>query len=578
LNFNNLEFRSIALAVKTSGAKYDIFTKIALVLVVLIIGFLILLPLANILVYSTQPSGSSILKNSWSDIVTRDIIWNTVKLGLSVAFLGTLLGFIMAYTQARVEFRGKKILHIINLIPIISPPFAFATAVIVLFGRSGIITRGLFDWRPTLYGYPGLVLVLTLSFFPIAYMNLLGMLRSLDPALDEAGSSLGASKWKVFKTVTLPLLIPGFAGSFLLLFIEAIADLANPIIIGGNYTVLASRAYMAINGDYDISLAAGYSTLLLLPALLVFLIQRYWAQKRSVVSVTGKPSGRPTMVTSKPAKFFLLSVTGLLTSLVILVYLTVVFGAFVKIIGVNNEFTLDNFRYLLGGFANGAIKTTATLAFIATPLAGIFGMVIAWLVIRKVRRGAEALDFLGMLGIAVPGTVIGIGYAITYNDPVKIGDFTIFPQVGGGGAILGGAIAIVMVYIIRSSPAGQRSGISQLQQIDPAIEEASASLGAAGGKTFRLITLPLISGAYLSGLMYAFAHSMTTLSPIIFLVTPDTSILTQKILAEADQGRYGNVFALCCILIVLIMVIGGLINLFVRKTQVSVDRPMVTGR
>lgn len=566
------------MAIKTSGAKYDIFTKIALVLVVLIIGFLILLPLANILVYSTQPSGSAILKNSWSDIVTRDIIWNTVKLGLSVAFLGTLLGFIMAYTQARVEFRGKKILHIINLIPIISPPFAFATAVIVLFGRSGIITRGLFDWRPTLYGYPGLVLVLTLSFFPIAYMNLLGMLRSLDPALDEAGSSLGANKWKVFKTVTLPLLIPGFAGSFLLLFIEAIADLANPIIIGGNYTVLASRAYMAINGDYDISLAAGYSTLLLLPALLVFLIQRYWAQKRSVVSVTGKPSGRPTMVTSKPAKLFLLSVTTLLTSLVILVYLTVVFGAFVKIIGVNNEFTLDNFRYLLGGFANGAIKTTATLAFIATPLAGIFGMVIAWLVIRKVRRGAEALDFLGMLGIAVPGTVIGIGYAITYNDPVKIGDFTIFPQVGGGGAILGGAIAIVMVYIIRSSPAGQRSGISQLQQIDPAIEEASASLGAAGGKTFRLITLPLISGAYLSGLMYAFAHSMTTLSPIIFLVTPDTSILTQKILAEADQGRYGNVFALCCILIVLIMVIGGLINLFVRKTQVSVDRPMVTGR
>ena len=566
------------MAIKSSGAKYDIFTKIALVLVVLIIGFLILLPLLNILVYSTQPSGSAILKNSWSDIVTRDIIWNTVKLGLSVAFLGTLLGFIMAYTQARVEFRGKKILHIINLIPIISPPFAFATAVIVLFGRSGIITRGLFDWRPTLYGYTGLVLVLTLSFFPIAYMNLLGMLRSLDPALDEAGSSLGANKWRVFRTVTVPLLIPGFAGSFLLLFIETIADLANPLIIGGNYTVLASRAYMAINGDYDISLAAGYSTLLLLPALLVFLIQRYWAQKRSVVSVTGKPSGRPTMVTSKPAKFFLLTVTGLLTSLVILVYLTVVFGAFTKIIGVNNEFTLDNFRYLLGGFANGAIKTTATLALIATPLAGIFGMVIAWLVIRKVRRGAEALDFLGMLGIAVPGTVIGIGYAITYNDPVKIGDFTVFPQVGGGGAILGGAIAIVMVYIIRSSPAGQRSGIAQLQQIDPAIEEASASLGASGGKTFRLVTLPLISGAFLSGLMYAFAHSMTTLSPIIFLVTPDTSILTQKILAEADQGRYGNVFALCCILIVLIMIIGGLINLLVRKTQVSVDRPMVAGR
>ena len=256
------------MSTRAKSGKYDIFTKIALVLVLLIVGFLIILPLANILIFSSQPSGSAIVKGAFSDVVTRTIIWNTIKLGLSVAALGTLLGFIMAYTQARVEFRGKKILHIINLVPIISPPFAFATAIIVLFGRSGIITRGVFDWRPTLYGYPGLVLVLTLSFFPIAYMNLLGMLRSLDPALDEAGASLGANKGRIFRTVTLPLLIPGFAGSFLLLFIESIADLANPLIIGGSYTVLASRAYMAINGDYDISLAAGYS-LLLLPVLVL---------------------------------------------------------------------------------------------------------------------------------------------------------------------------------------------------------------------------------------------------------------------------------------------------------------------
>lgn len=566
------------MAQKRSGSKYDIFTKIALVFVVAIIFFLIILPLVNILIFSTEPTGSAVVKNALSDEFIRHILGNTLKLGLSVAFLGTLLGFIMAYTQARVNFKGKKILHIINLVPIISPPFAFATAIIVLFGRSGIITRDLLNWRPTLYGYPGLVIVLTLSFFPIAYMNLLGMLRSLDPALDEAGSSLGANKWRVFRTVTLPLLIPGFAGSFLLLFIESIADLANPLIIGGSYTVLASRAYMAINGDYDIPMAAGYSFLLLLPALIVFLVQRYWAQRRSVVSVTGKPSGRTTQVTSPVAKTFLLTITGLLTLLIFMVYATVIFGAFVKIIGVENSFTLEHFRYLLDGFANAAVKTTTILALIATPLAGIFGMLLAWLIVRKVHRGSEVLDFLGMLGIAVPGTVIGIGYAITYNDPVKFAGITIFPQVAGGAAIFSGAVAIVMVYIVRSSPAGQRSGVSLLQQIDPSIEEASASLGASGGRTFRLVTLPLISGAFLSGLMYAFAHSMTTLSPIIFLVTPDTSILTQKILAEADQGRYGNTFALCCMLIVLIMVVGGLINLLVRRFQVSADRPLVTGR
>ena len=563
---------------KRSGAKYDIFTKFALAIVAAIVFFLILLPLANILIFSTRPSGKAIVFNAFSDEFTRHILWNTIKLGISVAFFGTLIGFLLAYTQARVEFKGKKFLHVINLVPIISPPFAFATAIIVLFGRSGMITRGIFDWRPTLYGYPGLVLVLTLSFFPIAYMNLLGMLKSLDPAVDEAASSLGANKWRIFRTMTIPLLIPGFAGSFLLLFIESIADLANPLIIGGSYTVLASRAYMAINGDYDIPMAAGYSFLLLLPALLVFLVQRYWAQRKSVISVTGKPSGRSTSVTSRSARFGLLTFTYLLTFLIVLVYATVLFGAFAKIIGVENSLTLEHFRYLLGGFANGAVKTTTILALIATPLAGIFGMLIAWLVVRKVKRGREGLDFLGMLGIAVPGTVIGIGYAITYNDPVRIGSLTVFPQVAGGAAIFGGAVAIVMVYLVRSSPAGQRSGIALLQQIDPAIEEASASLGASGGRTFRLVTLPLISGAFLSGLMYAFAHSMTTLSPIIFLVTPNTSILTQKILAEADQGRYGNVFALCCMLMVLIMVVGALINLLVRRFQVSADRPLITGR
>jgi iron(III) transport system permease protein len=179
-----------------------------------------------------------------------------------------------------------------------------------------------------------------------------------------------------------------------------------------------------------------------------------------------------------------------------------------------------------------------------------------------------------MLGIAVPGTVIGIGYAITYNDAVRIGGYTIIPQLSGGGAILGGAIVIVMVYVIRSSPAGQRSGIASLQQIDPSIDEASSSLGASGFRTFRLVTLPLIRGAFLTGLMYAFAHSMTTLSPIIFLVTADTPIMTQKILAEADQGRYGNSFAFCVVLIVIVLTVMGLINLAVRGRKTRSYKPL----
>ncbi len=552
------------MALKKHGAKFDIFTKVAIVAVVAIISLLIVVPVLSILFESTKPTGTNVFKSVFSNPVIRGTIKNTVWLGISVGFFGTLVGFILAYIQVRVEFRGKKILHILALVPLVSPPFAFATAVIVLFGRSGIISHDLLGKTPMLYGYPGLVIVLSASYFPVAYLNLVGMMRSLDPAIDEAASSLGASKFRIFRTVTLPLLIPGITSSFLLLFVEAIADLANPLVIGGDYMVLSSRAYIAINGEYDVSAGAAYSALLLLPALLVFIVQRYWSQKKSVVSVTGKPSGQIAPIKSKVAKAPLLIFGWSVAAFIVMIYLAVILGAFIKILGVNNTFTLDHYRYIFSGIANDALKSTVIMASIATPLAGFMGMVMAWLIIRKLKRGADALDFLGMLGIAVPGTVLGIGYAVTFNEPLKIGGITIIPQLAGGGAILGGAIAIMMVYTIRSSPAGQRSGIAALQQIDPSLDEASASLGASGSRTFRKVSLPLIKGAFLTGLMFAFARSMTTLSPVLFIATPETPILTQKILAESDSGRYGPAFALCTLLIVIVLSVMGIINAAVR--------------
>ncbi|MEK6648497.1 MAG: iron ABC transporter permease [Actinomycetota bacterium] len=555
--------------------KLDLITRIVLVCTIAVLALLIIFPLTNILITATHENGRAVFSSIFSSPVTRQIIKNTVLLGSTVGVLGTLIGFLLAYAQTRLEFRGKKILHIISLIPLISPPFAFATAVIVLFGRSGIITRDLLGLSPVLYGYPGLVIVLTTSFFPVAYMNLLGMMRSLDPSLDEAAASLGSSKSKVFVKITFPMLIPGIASSFLLLFVESIADLANPLVIGGDFTVLSSRAYIAINGEYDVAAGAAYSVVLLVPGLLVFLLQRYWAQRKNVVSVTGKPSGRVRNIESKGAKFFLLSIPFAMSSLIIMVYVTVLIGGFVKVLGVNNEFTLDHFSYIFSGIGNDAIIKTTLLALIATPIAGILGMILAWLIVRKIRRGRELMDFLGMLGIAVPGTVLGIGYAVTFNHTTKLGEFSLIPQLAGGGAIFGGALAIIMVYTIRSSPAGQRSGIAALQQIDPAIDEASASLGASGVVTFKKVTLPLIRGALLTGLMFAFARSMTTLSPIIFITTPDTPIMTSKILSEVDAGRFGNAFAFCTILIVLVSLAMSAINLLVRGRSIeSLSNPL----
>ena len=572
-----LETKSAAPLKKRNGIKLDVGTKTTLILAVFLLLLMVVFPLLNILTRAFDETGREVFSNIFTSEVVRKIIRNTVLLGVIVASLGTLIGFFLAYAQVKLNFRGKKVLHIICLVPLITPPFAFATAVISLFGRSGIITRDILGLTPTLYGLPGLTIVLTCSFFPVAYMSILGMMKNLDPALDEASASLGASKFKTFFKVTLPMLIPGFASSFLLLFVEASADLANPLVIGGDYTVLASRAYIAINGEYDVPAGSAYSLILLIPGLIVFLVQRYWGERKSVVSVTGKPTGTPTYIENRVAKFFLLIIPVFMASFIVLIYATVIFGSFAKFLGVDNSVTLDNYRYIFSGVGSDAIMKTTLMALIATPIAGILGMVLAWLIIRKVRKGREFLDFLGMLGLAVPGTVLGIGFAITFNDSTKIGETTILPQLAGGGAIFGGAIAIIMVYTIRSSPAGQRSGIAALQQINPAIDEASASLGASGFTTFRKITLPLIKPALLTGLMFAFAHSMTTLSPIIFITTPETPIMTQKILAEVDSGRFGNAFAFCTLLIFIVLTVMGLINLLVRgkSNKSSSQTPIV---
>ncbi len=548
-----------------AGRKALDWPTIAVVAVVLLIlGLLIIYPLVVIFSQAFSQQGWAVVSSTITSPVSRQIVANTFILGTLVGLLGTLLGFILAYIQVNVAFKGKKWFHLLCLLPVVSPPFAVATAIITLLGRRGIITHGLLGLETSIYGLPGLTLVLVLSFFPVAYMNFKGLLENLDPALDDASANLGASKWQTFWKVTVPMLVPGFAASFLLLFVEAIADLANPLVIGGDFTVLASRAYIAITGEYDVAAGSAYSLVLLMPALLVFVIQQYWVSRRSSVAVTGKPAGQRRLITHPSGRVPLLAF-GLLVALSVLgIYVTVILGAFTKILGVNNEFTLNNFAYVLSGIGNESITDTTLLALIATPIAGLLGMVMAWLVVRKVKRGAAWLDFLGMLGLAVPGTVVGIGYAIAFNTPLIVGNRMFLPALGGGAAMVGGAMAIVMVYIIRSLPAGQRSGIAALQQIDPSIDEAAASLGAESVTAFRTITLPLIRPAFLSGLMYAFARSMTTLSPIIFITTPQTKIMTKQILAEVDAGRFGNAFAFCTLLLLIVLGVMGLMSVLVH--------------
>ncbi len=348
----------------------------------------------------------------------RRVVRDTMIMGVATATGGTILGFIFAYALVRCRMPFPRLTHALTLVPTISPPFAIAIAAILLFGRSGLITRRLLGIVPgvgsnDIYGLDGLIFVQIITFFPVAYLIIRGMLERLEPSMEEAALSLGASKWHIFRTVTLPLLVPGIAGSFLLLFVESLADLGNPLLITGNRTVLSAEIYLAINGQYDQQKGAALSVVLLIPTLTVFILQRYWVSRRSYVAVTGKPTGGQITVKEPYIRWPVVIITALTLGLIMMLYLSIAVGSITKLWGINYTLTLEHYR---AAFTRGldAILDTTFLSAVATPIAGLAGMIIAFLVVRKKFSGKEGLDFTSNLGGAVPGTILGIGYILAF--------------------------------------------------------------------------------------------------------------------------------------------------------------------
>lgn len=282
------------------GRQLDI--PVALITTVTVIGLILLLgiPVAKLIGIGVSERGLAAITQSFGANV--DTLVNTLVLGLCVGIVGTFIGFVTAFAQVFLTFPGKKLLHWVTLLPTISPPFATATAIITLFGKRGIITYGIFGIENNIYGLVGLVIVLSLTFAPVAYLNIRGMMENFDNSLFEASATLGAKPLSTLVKVTIPMVVPAMLASFLVLFVEGIADLANPLVLGGDFRVLASQIYFAVAGSGDIASAAGIALVLLLPALTVFAVQKYWSNRKSVITVTGKPVGSLKEVTASSVK------------------------------------------------------------------------------------------------------------------------------------------------------------------------------------------------------------------------------------------------------------------------------------
>lgn len=541
----------------SSGASgRDATTRLTVAMLWLLIGVFVLYPLCRLLAMTFWGESGFTFENlkpfvsSWYD---QQAAVNSILLGFSVGLAGTVLGFIFAFAVTRLRMPAwvKFIISTITILPLISPPFTSSIALTLLLGPNGMILTllGIEDFN--FYGFWGTFISETLTFFPVAFMTLSTILSRIDPNLEDAAYSLGASSLTVFRTVTMPLAVPGIANAFLLVFSCSLADFATPQVLGGHsFPVLPTQAYLQITGMYDFKGGAALSFMLLIPALAVYLLQHYWVSRKNFVTVSGKAGGRSSihgpglLVTTVMAV-----VIAAVIALIIAIYSVIVLGSVVKVWGVDNSITFANYEYVMT-HGMKAIKDTLLIACIGTPLGGLLAVLVGYVTTRLKVRGHKTLETASLLNYTLPGTVVGIAYIIAFNDKPIVLTGTIY--------------ILIAAYVFRYSSAGIRNVIAALSQIDPSIEEASRSLGASSVKTFTSITIPLVLPAILSGMKYLFIHSMTAISATIFLVSVHWTLITTRILECMTELQFAQACAFSVVLILLVFLASGAMSLLAR--------------
>ena len=550
--------KSVAYQKKLNESKMIMRQPLLLISILATFALLILFvvyPLVRVLIHSlTDAEGNFSLDNLTTILTTSRylaVFGRTILLGVVVAFLSTFIGYIFAYTITRVNVPCKGFLKMLATLPILSPPFILSLSIIFLFGKQGFITKELLGITGNnVYGMGSLIVVQTMSFFPIAYLTLSGILSSIDASVEDAACNMGAGRWKTFWTVTFPLSLPGIISGFLLVFIQSLEDFSNPATIGGEYTTLSIEVYQIITGSYDMQKGSVLALLLLLPAVTAYLLNKYWVNKKSFVTVTGKPTQARKLIDEAHIKWPLFGFCILVCAVIILFYGTVIFGSFVKTWGYNYTLTLDQYKRALA-YGWDSLQNSMVLGLIAAIIGGLFGMVIAYITAKRSYFGKQFIEITSVLMFAVPGTVLGISYVLGFN-AIEI--------FGRTFSLSGTAAILVIVFTFRNMPVAIESGTTTLLQIDNSIEEASTILGADTGYSFRRITLPLLRNAFFSGIVYSFTKAITAVSAVIFLVSPRWNLVTSKIYTLFDQAKYSMAAAFVTMMVIILLVFIGIFN------------------
>jgi iron(III) transport system permease protein len=510
-------------------------TGLVAVSVIALLVLFVVLPIVQVLTFPPLTDYLHLAENGRWVRATA----NTLRMVVLSTITATVLGFVYAFTLCRPEVPARGALRLIAVLPLFSPPFTLGFSYLLMFGRFGLITHGLAGLETTVLGWPSLWVVQTLTNFPYAVLAIERVLAATPARLEAAAQTLGAGGMGVFRTITLPLARPAVAGAALIVAIYVLADFANPLIVGGDFPLLATEAWYRIDGWGDLRGATLLASTLLPPALFFFVLERYWVSRRSYVVISGRGSTleRPPM--PPLLRWALVGFCTLVAAVIVSLYFGVVVGAFTETWGVDWTPTLHQWQ--VAGAKADHVGHSVLYAAIAGLAATLLATITAYLVDQRAMPARRAVDFLCVLPAAVPGVFLGIGYLLAFNRP--------------GIPLAGTAAVLVIAFTFANLPFGYQVIRAGLSQIDRNLADAAADLGASRFRVLWDVHLRLVFPACVSAWTTTFISSITNLSIAIFLVTPGSQVATFSILGLIGDNRLEAASALTTALLAVTLIV-----------------------
>ena len=520
------------------------FWSIVIIVLLVLAAFFIVYPFAKLFYQSFFPKGGAFSLSNYAKFFSKKYymmgLRNSMLICVCTTILGTLIGIPMAYISTRFNIWGKRIINMAVVLSMLSPPFIGAYSWILLLGRAGFITKLLEKIGieiGSIYGFQGILLVFTLKLFPYVYMYVSTALKNFDSSLEEASESLGVHGFKRIWHVTLPVIMPTILSAALIVFMTSLADFGTPMLIGEGFKTLPVMIYERYLSEVssNASFASTLSVVIVCCSLLVLAIQKIIIARKNYTMSAMRP---PEVVSLSTGKRILATfAVGFVALLAVLPQITVVVTSFLKTNGplFVKGFSLDSYRAILGKLSTN-IRNTFTFSVIAIIIMMILGLLLAYIIVRRRGKIANLLDTLVMFPYVIPGSVLGISLILAFNQKPII--------------LTGTVLILVVSYTIRKLPFTLRSSIATLYQIDPAIEEASISLGVPPMKTFAKTTAILMLPGMLSGAVLSFIATINELSSTIILYSGKTGTISVAIYTEIFKDGYGTAAALATILTV----------------------------